>query len=99
MYLSAQPGKEYNSRQLASACDTEVFPMTESEKVPVDRRDFLKSAAVGAAVLAATPVVASAQNTDASEINHSSAGSPEVDVIKMKEKIAIATRMLAGEGI
>ena len=73
--------------------------MTDSEKVPVDRRDFLKSAAVGAAVLAATPVVASAQNTDASEINHSSAGLPEVDVIKMKEKIATATRMLAGEGI
>jgi L-ribulose-5-phosphate 4-epimerase len=73
--------------------------MTESEKVPVDRRDFLKSAAVGAAVLAATPVVASAQNTNAAEINHSSAGSPEVDVIKMKEKIAIATRILAGEGI
>jgi L-ribulose-5-phosphate 4-epimerase len=68
--------------------------MTESEKVPVDRRDFLKSAAVGAAVLAAQPVIAGAQSSD-----HSSSVPAGVDVIKMKEKLAVATRMLAGEGI
>jgi ribulose-5-phosphate 4-epimerase/fuculose-1-phosphate aldolase len=68
--------------------------MTESEKVPVDRRDFLKSAAVGAAVLAAQPVIAGTQSSD-----HSSSVPAGVDVIKMKEKLAVATRMLAGEGI
>jgi L-ribulose-5-phosphate 4-epimerase len=73
--------------------------MTESKQAPVDRRDFLRSAAIGAAALVSNPVTAGAQQSDASERRPPSAMPLEADILKMKEKIAVATRMLASEGI
>lgn len=71
--------------------------MAESAKAAVDRRNFLKSAAAGAAVLvAASPEATQAQRSE--EASRTSVPG-DADVAKMKERIALATRMLASEGI
>jgi L-ribulose-5-phosphate 4-epimerase len=71
--------------------------MAESAKAAVDRRNFLKSAAAGAAVLVATsPEATQAQR---SEETPRASVPGDADVGKMKERIALATRMLASEGI
>jgi L-ribulose-5-phosphate 4-epimerase len=72
--------------------------MTESARSAVDRRDFLKSAAAGAAALVATsPGTAEPQRAP---LTGPSEGVPSgADIAKMKERIALATRMLASEGI
>jgi ribulose-5-phosphate 4-epimerase/fuculose-1-phosphate aldolase len=62
---------------------------------PVDRRDFLKAAAAGAASLVTNPAIESAQQPAPEP------GSPheQANVMQMKAKIALATRMLFREGI
>src|SRR3984957_2352257 len=74
--------------------------MAESAKAAVDRRDFLKSAAAGAAVLVATsPGTTQAQRSKEAAGASASAAPGEPDIVKMKERIALATRLLASEGI
>ena len=72
--------------------------MPNSKNSTVDRRDFLKSAAAGAAVLVSSPGLAEPQQSEASRT--APAATPQAAaILKMKEKIALATRMLAREGI
>jgi L-ribulose-5-phosphate 4-epimerase len=72
--------------------------MPKSKNSTVDRRDFLKSAAAGAAVLVSSPGLAEPQGSEASRT--APAAAPQAAaILKMKEKIALATRMLAREGI
>ena len=70
--------------------------MASSNRASVDRRDFLKSAAAGAAALVAAPDMAGEPQSQANRAN------PPVsqvsDVVEMKGRIALATRMLAREG-
>lgn len=74
--------------------------MAESAKAAVDRRNFLKSAAAGAAVLVATsPGTTQAQRSKEAAGASASAAPGEADIVKMKERIALATRLLASEGI
>jgi L-ribulose-5-phosphate 4-epimerase len=75
------------------------FTMAKSKQAPVDRRDFLRSAAIGAAALVSNPVIAGTQQSEPSEQRPLSATTLEADIVKMKEKIAVATRMLVSEGI
>jgi ribulose-5-phosphate 4-epimerase/fuculose-1-phosphate aldolase len=77
----------------------EVPSMPKPNQGSVDRRDFLKSAAVGAAVLVATPAAATAASSQGLLPPASSQISSHPDVTGMKEKIALATRMLVREGI
>ncbi len=70
--------------------------MPKAGKSDVDRRDFLKSAAAGATALVASG--SAAANTRQGPTTASSA-SGDADITKMKERIALATRMLASEGI
>ncbi|SRR6266849_3515463 len=72
--------------------------MPKSKNTTVDRRNFLKSAAAGAAVLVSSPGLAEPQGSEASRT--ASAATPQAAaILKMKEKVALATRMLAREGI
>jgi len=72
--------------------------MPKSKNSTVDRRDFLKSAAAGAAVLVSSPGFAEPQQSEAPRT--APAATPQAaDILKMKEKVALATRMLAREGI
>jgi L-fuculose-phosphate aldolase len=74
--------------------------MAESGKAAVDRRDFLKSAATGAAVLVGTKPGGAEAQRSAARVDASSTGAPgDPDIAKMRERIALATRMLASEGI
>jgi ribulose-5-phosphate 4-epimerase/fuculose-1-phosphate aldolase len=68
--------------------------MPESNKASFDRRDFLKSAASGAVLVAAPAVTASA-----AAVSPSPTPPQTLDITGMKEKIALATRMLVREGI
>jgi len=72
--------------------------MAASEKSSVDRREFLKGAAVGAAALVVSPGIASEQQSEAPKGTAPSTTSPS-DVVEMKGRIALATVMLAREGI
>jgi len=72
--------------------------MPKSKNSTVDRRDFLKSAAAGAAVLVSSPGLAEPQRSEAATT--APAATPQAAaILKMKEKVALATRMLAREGI
>jgi ribulose-5-phosphate 4-epimerase/fuculose-1-phosphate aldolase len=72
--------------------------MPNSKNSTVDRRDFLKSAAAGAAVLVSSPGLAEPQRSETAST--APAATPHAaDILKMKEKVALATRMLAREGI
>jgi ribulose-5-phosphate 4-epimerase/fuculose-1-phosphate aldolase len=72
--------------------------MPKSKNSTVDRRDFLKSAAAGAAVLVSSPGLAEPQGSEAART--APAAPPQAaDILKMKAKVALATRMLAREGI
>jgi L-ribulose-5-phosphate 4-epimerase len=72
--------------------------MPNSKNSTVDRRDFLKSAAAGAAVLVSSPGLAEPQGSEAART--APAATPQAaDILKMKAKVALATRMLAREGI
>jgi len=72
--------------------------MLTSGKAPVDRRDFLKGAAAGAAAFVASPAVSEAQQTTAPRGSPHTAAD-EGNIVEMKARIALATRMLANEGI
>ena len=72
--------------------------MFTSKKASVDRRDFLKGAAAGAAVFVASPAISEAQQTAVSKGSQQSAAA-EGNIAEMKARIALATRMLASEGI
>jgi L-ribulose-5-phosphate 4-epimerase len=72
--------------------------MPNSKNSPVDRRNFLKSAAAGAAVLVSSTGLAEPQRSETAST--APAAAPQAaDILKMKEKVALATRMLAREGI
>lgn len=72
--------------------------MPKSKISAVDRRNFLKNAAAGAAAIVASPAFAGAGQNEAPKA--SAAATPQsADILKMKEKVALATRMLAHEGI
>jgi L-ribulose-5-phosphate 4-epimerase len=73
--------------------------MLTSKKVAVDRRDFLKGAAAGAAAFVASPAISDAQQTAAPKGSQQAAAAAEGNVVEMKARIALATRMLASEGI
>jgi L-ribulose-5-phosphate 4-epimerase len=68
--------------------------MTNTTRTRVDRRDFLKTAAVGAAALVSTQEIAKAAQSGAGTNSP-----PPSELAAIKEKIALATRMLAHEGI
>ncbi len=72
--------------------------MFTSKKASVDRRDFLKGAAAGAAVFVASPAISEAQQTAVPKGSQQSAAA-EGNIAEMKARIALATRMLASEGI
>jgi len=72
--------------------------MFTSKKASVARRDFLKGAAAGAAVFVASPAISEAQQTAVSKGSQQSAAA-EGNIAEMKARIALATRMLASEGI
>jgi L-ribulose-5-phosphate 4-epimerase len=72
--------------------------MSENEKSPVDRRNFLRSAAGAAALAAVTSSAGEAQQRSAVSASSASAFGDE-SIARMKERIALATRMLASEGI
>jgi len=72
--------------------------MFTSKKASVDRRDFLKGAAAGAAVFVASPAISDAQQTAVPKGSQQSAAA-EANIAEMKARIALATRMLASEGI
>src|ERR1700719_996998 len=72
--------------------------MAAYEKTSVDRRDFLKGAAVGAAALVASPRIAAEQQSETTG-RRAPAMTSQEDIIEMKGRIALATLMLAGEGI
>jgi L-fuculose-phosphate aldolase len=72
--------------------------MFTSKKASVDRRDFLKGAAAGAAVFVASPAISDAEQTTAPKGSQQSRAA-EGDIAEMKARIALATRMLASEGI
>jgi L-ribulose-5-phosphate 4-epimerase len=72
--------------------------MPNSKNSTVDRRNFLKSAAAGAAVLVSSTGLAEPQRSETAST--APAAAPQAaDILKMKEKVALATRMLAREGI
>jgi L-fuculose-phosphate aldolase len=71
--------------------------MFTSKKASVDRLDFLKGAAAGAAVFVASPSISDAQQTAAARSGQRPAA--EGNIVEMKARIALATRMLASEGI
>ncbi len=74
--------------------------MAKSGKAAVDRRDFLKSAAAGAAVLVAASPASTGHQSPPAPLDGSLLGTPgDADIAKMREQIALATRMLASEGI
>ena len=73
--------------------------MLTPRKRPVDRRDFLKGAAAGAAAFVASPAISDAQQSVAPRGGQQAAAAAEGDVVEMKARIALATRMLANEGI
>ena len=73
--------------------------MLTSKKASVDRRDFLKGAAAGAAAFVASPAISGAQQAAAPRTSEQSAAAAEGNVVEMKGRIALATRMLASEGI
>jgi len=73
--------------------------MLTSKKASVDRRDFLKGAAAGAAAFVASPAIASAHQSAAPRASQQAAATAEGNVVEMKGRIALATRMLASEGI
>jgi len=80
------------------------MPMAEDEKMPVDRRDFLRTAAGAAALVATAPVSNPAlrgpQRGALSPVAAQQApASGDPAISKMKERVALATRMLASEGI
>lgn len=87
---------------------SEVF-VAGNEELAVDRRNFLRSAAGAAALAAATSSAGEAQqrsggstsSTPSSSTSSTSSGpaSGEANIATMKERIALATRMLASEGI
>ncbi len=68
--------------------------MRKTTAAEVYRRDFLKTAAIGAA-LASTPEIAKAAQAGAAGI----VAPPPSELAAMKEKVALATRMLAKGGI
>jgi len=72
--------------------------MLTSGKAPVDRRDFLKGAAAGAAAFVASPAISEAQQTTTPR-GSPQAAADEGNIVEMKARIALATRMLANEGI
>jgi L-ribulose-5-phosphate 4-epimerase len=72
--------------------------MLTSGKAPVDRRDFLKGAAAGAAAFVASPAISEAQQKTAPR-GSPQAAADEGNIVEMKARIALATRMLANEGI
>jgi len=72
--------------------------MLTSGKAPVDRRDFLKGAAAGAAAFVASPAISEAQQTTTPR-GSQQAAADEGNIVEMKARIALATRMLANEGI
>jgi L-ribulose-5-phosphate 4-epimerase len=72
--------------------------MSRSGKAAVNRRDFLKGAAAGAAAFVASPAVSEAQQTAAPR-GGPQAAADEGNIVEMKARIALATRMLANEGI
>jgi ribulose-5-phosphate 4-epimerase/fuculose-1-phosphate aldolase len=69
--------------------------MRNTTRTWVDRRDFLKTAAVGAAALVSAQEMAQAAQSGAT----GTTAPPPSQLAAMKEKIALATRMLAHEGI
>lgn len=69
--------------------------MTENEKSAVGRRNFLRTAAGTAAIVAAGPAIGAAQQRTAV----SGGASGDANIPRMKERIALATRMLTSEGI
>jgi L-ribulose-5-phosphate 4-epimerase len=73
--------------------------MSTSERASVDRRDLLKSAAAGAAALLVTPAMSGAQRPEASRTNSPPTTSAQANIVEMKGRITLATRMLAREGI
>lgn len=72
--------------------------MFTSKKASVDRRDFLKGAAAGAAVFVASPAISNTEQTAILKGSQQSAAA-EGNIAEMKARIALATRMLASEGI
>jgi len=62
--------------------------MAKSKQAPVDRRDFLRGAGIGAAALVSNPVIAGTQQSEPSEQRPLSATTLEADIVKMKGKIA-----------
>src|ERR1700730_6889127 len=73
--------------------------MLTSRKSSFDRRNFLKGAAAGAAAFVASPAISDAQQTAAPRSGQQSAAAAEGNIAEMKARIALATRMLASEGI
>ena len=73
--------------------------MLTSRKASFDRRNFLKGAAAGAAAFVASPAISDAQQTAAPRSGQQSAAAAEGNIAEMKARIALATRMLASEGI
>src|SRR6202158_833916 len=97
MYVTGQPG---HSRDKCFAHLTPRFiTMLTIKKGSVDRRDFLKGAAAGAAAFVATPALSNAQQSEAPRAGRPAAAAAEGNVVEMKGRIALATRMLATEGI
>lgn len=72
--------------------------MSASERASVDRRDFLKGAAAGAAALVASPGIATGQQSEVTKSSGPSTTLPP-EVVEMKGRIALATIMLVREGI
>ena len=72
--------------------------MAAAERASVDRRDFLKGAAAGAAALVASPGIAMEPQSEGNKSTTPATTSPS-DVTEMKGRIALATIMLAREGI
>jgi L-ribulose-5-phosphate 4-epimerase len=72
--------------------------MSASKRASVDRRDFLKGAAAGAAALVASPGIVTEQQSEATKSSAPSTTLPP-EVVEMKGRIALATIMLVREGI
>jgi L-fuculose-phosphate aldolase len=74
--------------------------MAGNENSAFDRRNFLRSAAGAAALVAASPAVAETQQgSSGAGVNAASASSSSDNIVRMKERIALATRMLTSESI
>ena len=73
--------------------------MLTPRKRPVDRRDFLKGAAAGAAAFVASPAISDARQSASPRGSQQAATAAEGEIVEMKARIALATRMLANEGI